>query len=161
MANGYLKVKSNVINTALQKKLNDLIQDSEVMRQAHQILGEMCELYVPQESGDLRESMRAEPDYVAWETPYARYQYEGEVYGPNIPIIREGIVLGWFSRRPKYPTGRRLGVPHEWKGWQFGYSTPGTGDHWFDKAMANGGRRTFSLCVTNMLKQEAKKRNKL
>lgn len=160
MANGYVKVTTNIINTALQKQLYALINDRNVKQQAHEILGDMCKDYVPFKSGNLYDSMEATSKYVTWKVPYAHYQYEGEVYGPNIPIIRDGIITRWFSKGAKYPTGRKLGNYHVWKGWQFGYTTPGTGDHWFDKAMANGGRRTFSLRVTNMLKAEAKKRNK-
>ena len=47
---------------------------------------------------------------VIWNTPYAHYQYMGIVYGPNIPIIEDGMVMGWFSPpgRPKHPTDREL-----------------------------------------------------
>ena len=49
---------------------------------------------------------------VIWNTPYARYQYYGEVYGPNIPDIdpETGVIMGWWSPpgRPKHPTGRKL-----------------------------------------------------
>ena len=30
---------------------------------------------------------------VIWNTPYAHYQYMGIVYGPNIPIIEEGVLM--------------------------------------------------------------------
>ena len=47
---------------------------------------------------------------VIWNTPYAHYQYMGIVYGPNIPIIEDGVLMGWFSPpgRPKHPTDRKL-----------------------------------------------------
>ena len=47
---------------------------------------------------------------VVWNTPYAHYQYMGIVYGPNIPVIQDGILMGWFSPpgRPKHPTDREL-----------------------------------------------------
>lgn len=43
-------------------------------------------------------------------TPYARYLYYGKVYGPNIPIIENGIVKGYFSPKgqKKHPTGKML-----------------------------------------------------
>ena len=157
----YLKIQENVINTALQKKLFSLIDDNDVMQEIHQMLGEQCNSFVPKKSGELRQSMKAYPEFVRWETPYAHYQYEGEVYGPNRPVIKKGIIVGWYSKGPKYPTGRELGVPGEWMGWRFGYTTPGTGHHWFDAAMENGGRRTFSLRVTNLLKRKARELNKL
>ena len=49
---------------------------------------------------------------VIWNTPYARYQYYGVVYGPNIPRIdREtGVLLGYFSPpgKKKHPTDKKL-----------------------------------------------------
>ena len=140
----------------------DIIDDKEVMREVHRMLGERCNEYVPMKSGTLRASMKAYPQSVRWETPYAHYQYEGEVYGPNIPIIQQGIIIGWYSRPgvQKYPTGRELGIPGEWKGWKFGYTTPGTKHHWLDEAMKNGGLRGYSIAVTAMLKRKAKELNK-
>lgn len=42
--------------------------------------------------------------------PYAHYQYIGKVYGPNIPITENGIVVGYFSKpnEKKHPTGANL-----------------------------------------------------
>ena len=41
--------------------------------------------------------------------PYAHYAYEGEVYGPNVPIIQAGAVVGYYSpQAPKHPTGRMM-----------------------------------------------------
>lgn len=61
---------------------------------------------------------------VKWDTPYARYQYGGQVYGPNFPKFDEvGNLIGWASPPKKYPTGRKLQ-----------YNTPGTGAEWFEVA---------------------------
>ena len=62
-------------------------------------------------------------------TPYARYQYYGEIYGPNIPIKKGGAIVGWYSPKKKYPTGRMLT-----------YSTaksPLAGSHWFERMKAD------------------------
>ena len=41
--------------------------------------------------------------------PYAHYLYEGEVYGPNVPIGQGGAIVGYFSPvTPKHPTGKML-----------------------------------------------------
>lgn len=41
--------------------------------------------------------------------PYAHYLYEGEVYGPNVPISQGGAIVGYFSPvAPKHPTGKML-----------------------------------------------------
>ncbi len=48
---------------------------------------------------------------IVYNSPYARYQYYGEVYGPNIPIYKDGELMGWRSpKKPakKYPTGREI-----------------------------------------------------
>lgn len=43
-------------------------------------------------------------------TPYARYLYYGKVYGPNIPIKENGVIVGYFSPKgqKKHPTGKML-----------------------------------------------------
>lgn len=42
--------------------------------------------------------------------PYARYLYYGEIYGPNIPIMENGAVIGFFSPpgQSKNPTGKEM-----------------------------------------------------
>lgn len=83
---------------------------------------------VPFRQGALRSSIWY-PDgldggEIEWNTPYAHYLYEGEIYGPNIPIKDgEGNLIGFFSPPKKEPTGRPLT-----------YHTPGTTDHWFEVA---------------------------
>ena len=66
---------------------------------------------------------------VVYDTPYARYQWYGEVYGPNIPIVENGEIVGYWSPPEKYPTGRNLQ-----------YNTdlnPLAGSHWCERAMAD------------------------
>lgn len=89
-----------------------------------------CDPLIPFRGGALRGSLRyPEGIYggeIEWNTPYAHYQYEGEVYGPNIPIRdAEGNIVGYFSPPSKEPTGRHLT-----------YQQPGTTDHWFEAAKA-------------------------
>ena len=68
---------------------------------------------------------------VIWNTPYAHYQYMGIVYGPNIPIIQDGVLMGYFSPpgRPKYPTDRNLTYDTS--------QNPMAGSHWFERAKAD------------------------
>lgn len=172
---GQLRLKAPLKPTALQQKLLTLLNDKEAMREAHKILGERCNKFVPEKSGELKAHMRPYPQTVRWERPYAHYQYEGKVYGPNYPGWISANQAGWRSgKKPKYPTGRELGVPgiallQPRFGFEFntspilvkfGYTTPNTGHHWFDKAMENGGLRAYSIAVTNMLKRRAKALNK-
>lgn len=90
-----------------------------------------CEPLVPLLNGDLRRSADF-PDGVyggvlEYNTMYARYQYFGEVYGPNIPRKDDnGNIIGWYSPpgKKKHPTGRKMA----------NYSQSGTGPEWFEKA---------------------------
>lgn len=158
---GYIQVKAPLKPTELQKKLLGLVNNEKAMRETHRILGEMCQPYVPDgRTGGLRRSMKVYPSAVKWETPYAHYQYTGVVYAPNYPIMDGDTISKWRSPagRRKRKTDRELGVPGEWKGWTFGYSTPGTTHHWFDKAMEGRGKNNFSVAVTKMLKKMAEKK---
>lgn len=87
-----------------------------------------CDPLIPFQQGALRNSVNYPQGIyggeIEYNTPYAHYQYEGIVYGPNIPIRdAEGNITGWYSPPKKNPTGRPLT-----------YHTAGTGDHWFEKA---------------------------
>ncbi|MBQ9898112.1 MAG: hypothetical protein IJM44_01495 [Ruminococcus sp.] len=45
---------------------------------------------------------------IVYNSPNARYQYYGIVYGPNIPITENGVVVGFWSPPKKHPTNRQL-----------------------------------------------------
>ena len=68
--------------------------------------------YVPADSLMLAQNVRVSADEekgsVTYQSPYAHYQYEGEVYGPNYPVMDGGEVTGWYSPPFKTPTGRKL-----------------------------------------------------
>lgn len=94
-----------------------------------------CFPYLPFDEGVLAGSANTATELgsgeVIYDTPYARYQYYGQVYGPNIPIVENGIIVAYFSPPEKYPTGEKLQ-----------YNTdvnPMAGSHWFDRAMADHG----------------------
>lgn len=92
-----------------------------------------CFPYVPFDEGILAGSANTATEIgsgeIVYDTPYARYLYYGEVYGPNIPIVENGVITGYRSPPEKFPTGRPIQ-----------YSTdknPMAGPHWFDRAMAD------------------------
>lgn len=95
-----------------------------------------CVPYVPFDEGILAGSAYTATEVgsgeVVYDTPYARYQFYGEVYGPNFPIVENGVITGWYSPKEKHPTGRQLnyGNSHE-------KHDPRAGSHWFDRAMAD------------------------
>lgn len=71
-------------------------------------------MYVPLAEGALMGSAEAgfEPEtgHIEWNTPYAHYLYEGVVYGPNIPIYKGGVLMGFYSPPRKRPMGRPLRI---------------------------------------------------
>ena len=111
-----------------------------------------CFPYVPYDEGVLAGSANTATEIgsgeVVYDTPYARYLYYGEVYGPNIPITENGIITGYWSPKEKHPTGAKLEYSTE--------KNPQAGSHWFERAMedhkddilkeaqnaANSGRNT-------------------
>lgn len=140
-------------------RLLKLLKDREIKINVNRIIARKIQPYVPMKDGGLRESLRVGENFISWGhgLNYARYQFGGEVYGANYPIVADGKLLGffntssnkrypifdansgtitgWFSlpgKGTKYPTGRELGVSGEWRGWTFGYTTPGTQHHWTD-----------------------------
>ena len=47
---------------------------------------------------------------IMYNSPYARYQYYGVVYGPNIPLYENGVLVGFRSPKgkKKHATDRQL-----------------------------------------------------
>ncbi len=100
--------------------------------------------YVPEDTGSLRTNVRVTADedegHISYNSPYAHYQYMGEIYGPNYPIIDGGNVVGFYSPPHKTPTGRKMK-----------YSNPQATDHW-DKAMMNAHKDELAQAYENYLK---------
>ena len=92
-----------------------------------------CFPYVPFDEGILAGSANTATEIgsgeVIYDTPYARYLYYGEVYGPNIPITENGTVTGYFSPPEKFQTGEKLEYNTE--------KHPQAGPYWFDRSMAD------------------------
>ena len=89
--------------------------------------------YVPFDEGILAGSANTATKIGSGEVIYdqasARYLWYGEVYGPNIPIVENGEIVGWRSPPEKYPTGREIK-----------YNTDRNhlaGSHWCERAMAD------------------------
>lgn len=92
--------------------------------------------YVPWKTGTLAKSAYSSTDIgsgkVVYPGPYARYQYYGEVYGPNIPIFEDdtGDPSGFFSPpgQKKHATGRPLQYKKD--------LNPLAGSYWFERMKA-------------------------
>lgn len=89
--------------------------------------------YVPYDEGILAGSANTATEIgsgeVVYDTPYARYQWYGEVYGPNIPVVENGVIVGYRSPPEKHPTGRQLEYNRE--------HNHLAGSHWCERAMAD------------------------
>lgn len=152
--------------TTKQQKLLKMLNDKRVQKQANEILKDYINHFVPKHHGALRRSAVATYESISWGhgLAYGIYQYEGEIYGKNYPIIRGGRIVGWYSKPgvKKHPTGRKTqpyDPANEWKGWPFGYTTPGTGHHW--DRLFNKDRRwkaKANIEITRYLKRECKER---
>lgn len=99
--------------------------DSEVLR--------LMVPYTPMDTGAMIQSAIAGTvigsGKIEYNSPYARYLYYGEVYGPNIPKKENGIIVGYWLPPKKQPTGRPLT-----------YSTerhPLAGKLWFERMKAD------------------------
>ena len=134
----------------------------DVMREAGEVMLDHISPYIPMKSGKLRHDgrVRVSPYRfdVIWgnKTPYARYQFEGEIWGPNIYNKKSGR---WFSRGPKHPTGRKIGdgtAVYDRKGnviYVRQYTTPGTGDHWTERFRQGSQYKSFRLWLTKHLQK--------
>ena len=101
--------------------------DSEVIR--------LCDPKVPFATGVLKHSAITASvigqGIVVYSTPYARYLYYGQVYGPNIPRYEAGELAGFWSPpgKKKHPTGRKLTYN----------GAPERGALWFERMKAERG----------------------
>lgn len=156
-----IKIETERFQTKVQQKLLKMLDDKAVRKEINTRVKDAINQFVPMKSGALRKSAIVTHKSISWgrNLAYARYQYGGEVYGPNLPIIQNGTIVGWYSipGRKKHPTGRELGVPGEWMGWKFGYTTPGTHHHW-DEYFKYGVKMKTNLEITRYLKAECKRR---
>lgn len=93
-----------------------------------QVLNDMIP-YIPFQQGAMVDATQIiEPGLISTNTPYAHYQYEGELY-----LTEDG--RSWANKREnKYPTGTPLQ-----------YYTAGTGDHWFERAKQEHGEQWVDL----------------
>lgn len=159
MAVGDISIEVSRFRTKKQEKLLKMLNDDNIRANVNLRIKNDINRFVPKKTGRLRNSAHVTPDAIIWSTPYAHYQYMGEVYGPNRPIIRQKTIVGWYSTPgvPKTPTGRELGVPGYWMGWRFGYTTRGTHHHW-DKYFTYYLKMRTNQKITRYLKKECKRR---
>lgn len=102
-----LKMKpTNVIKARLNVEPNGKVHKYFTNRCAQHM-----DNYVPLDDGGLAYKTRTiETDRIIYNAPYAHYMYEGKVMGPNIPMKKDGIIVGWFSPpgQAKHYTGESI-----------------------------------------------------
>lgn len=145
-----MEIKIDVhIDTAKLTKQFEALKDDNSMYEVHNLFAKMCDPYVPFAEGVLSQGITIEKDKVIYPPPYAHYMYVGEVYGPNIPIFEDGVLVGFFSipNKKKVPTGREMQYSKEYH--------PLASKEW-DKAMMNDKGDTFKKAVADILIQRCK-----
>lgn len=106
-----------------EHNLNQDVLNKHITNEAIRLMDK----YTPMESGDLKEP-QATSEGAYYRQPYANYQHEGGVMGPNVLI--PGV--GWRSMAPKggkHYTGESLTY----------HGAPTRGDHWEERMMADQG----------------------
>lgn len=109
-----------------------LLPGGRVQAVADEAVLRYCAPKVPFDTGYLiRQALQTSiigQGLIVYGTPYARYLYYGEVYGPNIPIFEAGELAGFYSPpgQKKHPTGRALTYQ----------GAPERGAFWFERMKA-------------------------
>ena len=139
----------NLVN--IETKFKKLPENPDVMLEVHNAMARYVDPYVPMQSGVLFTSKTITPKYILYTQPYAHYQYTGIVYGPNIPIMENGNITGWFSppgKGTKHPTGRPINYSKE--------HHPLATHHW-EQAMMRDKGKEFTTEVENIIKRRLKR----
>ena len=104
--------------------------------------------YVPADTLALAQNtsvyVQGDEGIVEYHSPYAHYQYVGQVYGPNYPIKDGGFVTGWYSPPHKTPTGRSMNHSH--------FRHPLATSKW-DRAMETARKGDLAQAVENYIKR--------
>jgi hypothetical protein len=150
MASVEISLSKFDVNSIVNKL--EAIPDETTKLAISNTLAKKCDPYVPFANGDLSQTAEVTSEGVRYTQPYARYQYYGEVYGPNIPIIKDGIIVGWFSppNQKKHPTGRPINYNKE--------AHPLATSKW-DEAMLRDHREDFEKEVTEIIAWRLKQLN--
>ena len=140
-----VELQFDVNDTVLMAMFNEMLSNEQFMLAVHNTLAKMCDPYVPMDEGALSQTLEISPEYVRYIQPYAHYMYTGVVYGPNIPIMEDGVIVGWFSPpgKPKHPTGKMINYSLE--------RHPLATKEW-DKAMLRDKRDEFYNEIKRLLK---------
>lgn len=134
----------------LQKRLEALKDDKELRYKINNKIAELCDPYVPYDLGGLSSDITVTDKGVRYTQPYARYQYYGKVYGPNIPWRDEfGNITGFSSLagEKKHPTGATM---------NYNTTTHPLATSYWDKAMLRDKSDTLNRAVGQYIRKAMK-----
>ena len=140
-----MKVKmkpTSVIVAELGLKPNGQVQKYFTKRCA-----DYMDRYIPMNIGNLRNQKDIGPNYVAYESPYARYQYYGK------KMVMSNGKSAYYS--PNYGFWSKKGEKKTLTEDDLIYHTPGTGDHW-DERMWSVHKQDIIKEVQNYIKRGGK-----
>lgn len=143
-----MKVQDDRIITELTTKITNVPNDKDMLTEIHNVYATYMNPYVPMDEGVLAMNINVLSDGVYYNSPYAHYQFEGVVYGPNIPIFENGVIVGWWSRPNKQPTGASLTYSTE--------KHPQATHHW-NEAMLKDKSAEFTADVEVIVADAVKK----
>lgn len=137
-----LYLEDDTILVKLKLDIENIPNNEAVMTELHNLLIQYCDPYVPMREGVLSQNVIATKDYAHYQSPYAHYMHEGVVYGPSIPIIENGVIVGWWSPPNKYPTGDSITYSPE--------KHPLATHHW-EQAMMKDKGKAFTQDIKSIL----------
>ena len=131
------KIKAKISPTYKLLRKFGLEPGGRVQKAVDKAVMDYSDPYVPMLTGLLSQSVYSATEIgsgkIVYPGPYARYQYYGEVYGPNIPVFEDGsgVPTRFFSPKgeKKHPTGKPLQYSTEMH--------PLAGPFWFERMKAD------------------------
>ena len=128
-----VKIDLTGFESDLYNMVIGVVHDKTARLEVANMLYKKMDPYVPMDQGTLAQTVEIDENKIRYLQPYAHYMYEGIVYGPNIPIIENGMVVGFFSRpgMKKTPTGAMIEYSKEFH--------PKATSHWDEVMMQTEG----------------------
>jgi len=140
-------MKASIDDTVLvklQSRIEGLNNVKEVKLAIHNDFRKHLLPYEPFREGIMSQSVVVTEDYLHYTAPWSHYMHEGVVYGPNIPVFEDGVIVGYFSLpdRKKHPTGEKIKYSTE--------KHPQATHHW-EQAMMRDKGDVFEEDVKNII----------
>lgn len=149
-------MKTKIDDTVLVKLQNRIegINDNKAVKLAvHKRFRVRLLPYEPFRVGAMSKHVQVTDEYLHYLEEYSHYMHEGLVYGPNIPIFEDGVIVGYFSLAPKggkKPTGEKL---------QYSTEKHSKATHHWEEAMMRDEGDVFEADVKEIVVKHLKGRD--